>query len=196
MGTRGAYGFRIDRKDKLTYNHFDSYPEILGRKMLEYIVATPLDMMREVASSIIMVDEHSKPDPELIKKYRKYSDLSVSEHRYDSWYCLLRNSQGDLFPYNNNLRHMIDYNNFPYDSLFCEWAYIINIDTKLFEIYRGFNKNPSAPGRYAKRKIRDNNNYRGVALITEIPLPEITAEAIDGLVKKLDELGKKPQIAA
>ena len=31
MGTRGAYGFRINDKDKVTYNHFDSYPDGFGK---------------------------------------------------------------------------------------------------------------------------------------------------------------------
>ncbi len=28
MGTRGAYGVRIDGQDKIAYNHSDSYPEV------------------------------------------------------------------------------------------------------------------------------------------------------------------------
>ena len=37
MGTRGVIGFRIDDKDKVMYNHMDSYPEYLGVKILEDI---------------------------------------------------------------------------------------------------------------------------------------------------------------
>jgi len=33
MGTRGAYGFRKNGIDKVTYNHFDSYPEQLGESL-------------------------------------------------------------------------------------------------------------------------------------------------------------------
>lgn len=37
MSTRGAYGFRIDGQDKITYNHFDSYPDSLGVNLLQWM---------------------------------------------------------------------------------------------------------------------------------------------------------------
>lgn len=36
MSTRGLYGFRKDGIDKCTYNHSDSYPEQLGRRILTF----------------------------------------------------------------------------------------------------------------------------------------------------------------
>lgn len=66
-------------------------------------------------------------------------------------------------------------NNFLKDSLFCEYAYIINLDNNTFEFYVGFNKNPNAKGRYAKYKI-DNligEKYYGVKLKKVIPLNDI-----------------------
>ncbi len=195
MGTRGAYGFRIDGKDKVTYNHFDSYPDHLGRSLMDYIASTPLEMMKEVAAAIILVDPDSKPEPELITKYKIYSDLNVSTRQYDEWYCLLRKTQGDLFPYNNSLRHMADYQAFLSDSLFCEWAYIINLDNQLFETYRGLNRNSSASGRYASHQTDDNDDFKGVALILETPLIDVKAETIDDLVATLNEMGKIRQLA-
>ena len=32
--------------------------------------------------------------------------------------------------------------NFAADSLFCEWAYVIDFDTRTFEVYEGFNQKP------------------------------------------------------
>lgn len=37
MGTRGIYGFRKNKKDKTSYNHYDSYPSCLGEQMFDYI---------------------------------------------------------------------------------------------------------------------------------------------------------------
>jgi len=36
--------------------------------------------------------------------------------------------------------------NFAADSLFCEWAYVIDLDKNTFEIYEGFNKAPLPAG--------------------------------------------------
>lgn len=35
MGTRGTWGFVADGDEKLTYNHFDSYPDGLGVDVLD-----------------------------------------------------------------------------------------------------------------------------------------------------------------
>lgn len=59
------------------------------------------------------------------------------------------------------------------DSLFCEYAYLINLDTNMLEYYQGFNKNPNEKGRYAKYTVDDEKKYYGVKLIQEIPLQDI-----------------------
>jgi hypothetical protein len=188
MGTRGAYGFRINEQDKVTYNHFDSYPSCLGKEVMSYIARTPLDRMKQVAARIKLVDRESAPSPELIHKYKSYANLRVSQQRYEDWYCLLRETQGDLFPYNNDLEHMIDSQDFLSDSLFCEWAYIINLDAGRFEVYRGFNKDRSARGRYALRSVDSSDGYWGVALIKEISLLHITKQTLENVVSELKSL--------
>lgn len=190
MGTRGAYGYRIYGRDKVTYNHFDSYPDALGRGIMAYISAMPISEIKEVASRIELVDRDSHPTPLLIERYRKYADLQVSGHKYEDWYCLLRNCQGDLLPYHYELSHMPDYHDFLLDSLFCEWAYIINLDTERLETYRGFNKDPESPGRYARKSVEDSDGYKGVALINETPLATIKRPIINSLVQALERLGR------
>ena len=37
MGTPGAVGFRANKQDKVTYNHFDSYPSGLGSDVISFI---------------------------------------------------------------------------------------------------------------------------------------------------------------
>jgi len=183
MGTRGAYGFRIHEQEKVTYNHWDSYPAVLGKKILKYVAVTSVEKMKEVAEKIKLVNLESTPSGELIRRYTKYADLGVSEQSYENWYCLL---QGDLFPYHNDLEHMIDYRKFLFDSLFCEWAYIINLDGEQLEVYKGFNGNVSAPGRYAGRSAIGEGKYAGVCLEREILLKEIREGQIEQLVKELE----------
>lgn len=188
MGTRGTYGFRINDQDRITYNHFDSYPECLGRKILTYASQTSLSQMKQAASRIVLVREQSRPTQAQIEKYKKHADLGVSTGKHEEWYCLLRKTQGDLFPYNNSLKHMIDSQQFLLDSLFCEWAYIINLDFEQFEVYRGFNEDPSAPGRYAGLSVKDNDDLFGVSLLHKLKLSELRTSDIDGIVKKLEQM--------
>jgi len=61
------------------------------------------------------------------------------------------------------------------DSVFCEYAYILNLDTEELEIYRGRNTNPHAAGRYAAKgrwsppAPMTGISYYGVRLVKTIP---------------------------
>ena len=67
-----------------------------------------------------------------------------------------------------------DYLGFMKSSLFNEWSYVINLDDGVLEVYRGFNKSPSAAGRYASLPSEKCcGGYFGVALVKSIPLNEL-----------------------
>lgn len=192
MSTRGTIGFRMQKKDKVTYNHSDSYPSWLGINILSFIKDTPEPELKDIASRIELVDEDSTPSPEQIEAYSKYSDTSVSTRTKTDWYCLLRDTQGDLNHYRSGVRHMIDYHEFLKDSLSCEWAYIINIDSRELEIYRGYNKqkNLKNGGRYAKYTVDEDKRYYGVTILATLSLSDIrnmTEEAIKVYCQALEE---------
>jgi len=149
MGTRGIYGFYRDGVDKLTYNHFDSYPEELGKNIVSFIKETTITELNQIFDRIIMVEEDSIPNLIQVYECEKYSDTSIGTGIITDWYCLLRNTQGDLNPYKEGLLYMIEYSGFIKSSLFCEWGYIINLNDNILEIYRGFiNKPNSSNNRY------------------------------------------------
>lgn len=193
MSTRGAIGFRIGGKDKVTYNHSDSYPSYLGAAMLTFLRVNSVEAIALAARSIQVVAEDAKPTPEQVKECARFTDLGVSRQSPDDWYCLLRNAQGEPQEYIKGLRYMTDSHRFLRDSLFCEYAYIINLDEDVFEFYRGFNKDGNAPGRYAKG--RSVQGYRGVALAWSMPLAELKArldiEGVAAFVEKLEACDKE-----
>ena len=48
MGTRGLYGFRKNGVDKVTYNHWDSYPDGLGKQILRFIKIKKLFFLKNL----------------------------------------------------------------------------------------------------------------------------------------------------
>lgn len=184
MSTRGALGFRIDSKDKVTYNHCDSYPEYLGVKILDFIKNHSIDEMKEIANNIQLVENNSIPSEEQIAICEKagFVNLQVSNKSKNDWYCLLRDSQGDLSSY-KKVPFMLNYIDFLYDSLFCEWAYIINLDENVFEVYKGFNKNPYASGRYSSKKDDTDSGYCGVKFIVSFNLDEARKMTNEDFIK-------------
>jgi len=186
MGTSGAYGFRIDDTDKVTYNHFDSYPEWLGKQVVAFIKAHSVDEMRSIARSIVLVNAKTKPTPEQVKECERWTNITVSEQSTEDWYCLLREAQGNLEAYTQGLRYMIDDSSFLGDSLFCEWAYIINLDDGVLEVYVGFqkrqDKNPA--NRYRNLPCQyDKPEYYPVKLLLTFDLQRIPDDWLERVYK-------------
>jgi hypothetical protein len=186
MGTRGAIGFIQDGVEKVTYNHYDSYPSHLGKEMLEFCIGLKMSNLKKAVKQIVLVGD-KEPTAEQITECRKFTNRDVSEKSTDDWYCLLRETQGNLKPYLNGLKYMIDNKDFLHDALFCEYAYLINLDTGKLEFYTGFNKDPKANGRYATAKA-DKMGYVGVALKAEFDLKSITKSKVKCLVAEMEKL--------
>jgi hypothetical protein len=188
MGTRGAYGFIKNGVEKITYNHFDSYPSYLGVEVCEFIEKNINDLDK-IFYQLEMIYEAVEPtleQSELCKSLGLWRDVSTGK----DWYSHLRNAQGDLSWYAKGLTFMIEASSFLKDSLFCEWAYIINLDTSKLEIYRGFNKDPKAKGRYAslmRKDSREGFKYYGVSLIAEVPLIKCNSKTLNDEYDEVDD---------
>ena len=184
MGTRGIYGLRKNGKDKLTYNHFDSYPEGLGKDILTFI-AENKSKLNNVYDNIVLVEEDTTPTQEQIEDCKEYTDLSVSEKSTADWYCLLRNIQGYLTPYLDKKCYMINNEDFIKDSLFCEYGYIINLDENVLEFWIGFQKSPMQGNRYGIEEIDKDYGYYPCKNVLNIPLDEITIDKVDKIVEMM-----------
>ena len=82
---------------------------------------------------------------------------------------------------------LVNKHNFGYDSLFCEWAYVIDLDNNEFEVYKGFNDKPLQGG---DRFYSDSNwkigmdgntcksisDYYGVRLVKAYDLNNLPTE--------------------
>jgi len=135
MGTRGLYGFCKNEEFKLAYNHYDSYPSWLGEEVLSYARAKSVKELNKIFDSIKMINVDNEPTFSDIEKWQQYTDLSVGSGSTTDWYCLMRKAQGDLEAFETT-GQMPDDKEFFNDGLFCEWCYIINLDSNNLEIYR------------------------------------------------------------
>ncbi|MBO7697356.1 MAG: hypothetical protein J6T10_32405 [Methanobrevibacter sp.] len=186
MSTRGLWGFRKNNVDKLTYNHFDSYPSGLGREIIEFIQNNCLEL-ENICKRIILVDEESTPTEKQIEELKDFADLTVSTRSENDWYCLLRKAQEDKNVYAQGLKYMIDNKNFILDSVFCEYAYIINLDTKKLEIYVGFQNIPDETNRYGCQP--NSEGYYPCRLVYAIDLIDvIRCKDNNKLIKDIEKI--------
>jgi hypothetical protein len=176
MGTRGFVTFVAGGTEKTAYNHFDSYPSGLGAEVLGWLHAArdSLDAVRDRVVALRVVDPQSTPSAEDIERLRKYAQEQVSSGRLDEWYVLLRETQGD--PHAMLEAGVIeDASDFPIDSLFAEYGYVVDLDAESFEVYEGFQERPHSRGRFADRGKRGSvtGDYYPVALVKSWPLADL-----------------------
>lgn len=178
MGTRGLVGFYSNGETKAMYNHYDSYIDGLGADVIKFLRTIRLDTLKDIVSKIKMVKENSKPSSKQISecKVEGTIDLNVGAQSETDWYCLLRNAQGNLFTYAKGFPYMLDGQEFIKDSLFCEYAYIINIDTNELEVYVGFQKKKQSIkiNRYMKG-AKLTEGYYPCHLLTKLSFEQITS---------------------
>lgn len=168
MGTKGAFGLYRNGQTKATYNHYDSYPSELGEDIVFSIAKASLKKLNNTFDNIVLVRDNSQPIKEQIEECAKVVDVGDNKE----WYWILRDAQGDLDVYvKKGLKYMIDGQSFLKDSLFCEWAYIINLDDNVLEVYKGFQELPDY-NRYYDASLM-NDKYKNCKLIAKIKLDDI-----------------------
>lgn len=162
MGTRGTYGYRKNKQDKLMYNNYDSYPEVLGQNMLKYIKMYSTKEINEVCENIKFIEKND------------FLNLSIKmKEKIQSRKIYLSSFHEDptiLMPEDND---------FIKDSLFCEWGYIVNLDTECLEVWIGFQKKAQKGNRYGRKKNGDG--YYPCALVAEIPFEDLRKDKVQSL---------------
>lgn len=154
MGTRHLICVVKDDEYKIAqYGQWDGYPGGQGCGVLEF-VSDP-DNVFKLKSKLAAVRflDHDGVDKEFIKDYDKNApqwsnepdNRSDEQKRWFSTY-ITRDLGADIL---SNVacsedKEIILLNSldFAKDSLFCEWAYVIDYDKMAFEVYEGFNKSP------------------------------------------------------
>jgi hypothetical protein len=169
MGTRGVMAFAIDGALKATYNHWDSYPGGLGNDILKWLRSADIQAAREKARRMFAVNENFKPTPEELETLAKYRDANVSEG--DDWYALLRDAQGNPAAALDAVAY-VDAESFARDSLFCEWAYVIDLDNEQLEVYKGFQTEVPTAGRWAG-DAGGRSDYHAVQLVKTLKFSEL-----------------------
>ncbi len=124
MSTRGFVGFKKDNDIRGWYNHFDSYYEGLGNKVLEKYKKHNNRELKNFFNNIILV----KNDPE--------------DRYYDNHKVIFKEDWSISQPI-----ILQDGTEFLNDGIFCEYGYVFNLDSDTVEVYRGFFKIPQYKGQ-------------------------------------------------
>lgn len=186
MASRGAYGFKVDGQYKITYCHTDAYPDALGREIVHFCRnVEDWGLLKQRVREVVMVDEEKKANVEWQIMYRVYSDSNVATGDPEKWYNLLRKLQNGGYLdaiYNGEVVHMTDAYDFLLDSLFCTYAYIIDIDSMELKIYRGYQEQPNPDNEFGQEPYKGNEDF------DYYPVDMIGSYSVYDIPKRWDEL--------
>ena len=197
MGTRHLIIAIIDKKVKIAqYGQWDGYLQGQGIKVVDFIQEANLRLFKKRLRECMFLSSRSV-------RYRWKKVGAIGEwltmeqsNKFRELYPELSRDTGaeilDLVHFYEK-RKLVNAIGFAAESLFCEWAYVLNMDRNVLEIYKGFNSEP------LKKRERFYNlqcngpilshdkksKYYPIKCIAKIPFKEATREKLIELDKKL-----------
>ncbi len=158
MGTRNLTCVMIGGEYRVAqYAQFDGYPEGQGATILEFLKnkfnrETFIDKLNQCY--FIDEDKQSALWKEAGADGSGMVNMEVADTFKRSHVQLSRDMGGDVLEFIQNSTGevmLVNTVDFAEDSLFCEWAYVVDLDKNVLEVYKGFNKEP----------VPDDNRFQG-----------------------------------
>jgi hypothetical protein len=156
VGTRNLT--MVQKNNKLVvaqYCRWDGYPSGQGAKVLKFArkISNKLNRVKfekQLKKCINITEEElkklSESDLGTLYTDNDWVTIEQSDKLKNVLPTLHRDTGADIldiiFHSKDKKIHLEDSSCFTNNSLFCEWAYLINLDTNQLEVYVGFNKRP------------------------------------------------------
>lgn len=185
MGTRHLIGVVLDGDFKVAqYGQWDGYPTGQGVDVLNFCKTADLDSFRDEVRKVRFTTEEDK---DTIKA--RWAEVGADDSGWvtmaqsDKFYAdprfapLSRDVSANVLSLiaEGKVEFLNDSRDFGKDSLFCEWAYVIDLDENVLECYKGFQKDTPTLGRWAGLRD-DESDYAAVTLAAEFALDALPDE--------------------
>lgn len=144
MGTRNlTMVIKNDKPLIAQYGQWDGYPDGQGKTFLNFISNVDLESFVEKLNKVrFFNEEDTKEAEEFLKSIGSDNGMLTmpQSELYDEKYPYLSRDIGAEIlekVYNSEDESILlnDSSSFGYDPVFCEWAYILNLDTDEMEVY-------------------------------------------------------------
>ena len=154
MGTRNLTMVISNGQTKVAqYGQWDGYPSGVGLSLLSFLSNSELfNKFKNNLHKVRFLDRNGL-DKEFIESYEKNAPEWSNEpdnrtpDQKEWWKTFMTRDLADevlVNIANSELSEILIDNqtDFAADSLFCEWAYVVDLDKGTFEVYQGFNQTP------------------------------------------------------
>lgn len=178
MGTRNLVAVVSNGKPKVAqYGQWDGYPSGQGETVLKFILKEmDFDKFKKSVDECTWITEEELE--------------SIDKEKWEETHGYLSRDFGAkiLGIVQDKPRALKNSWDFAADSLFCEFAYVLDLDKKQLEVYTGFNKEAvSDDSRFATLPLeKPDGDYKHVRLLKKYPFSELTENTMRDLEKELD----------
>ena len=184
MGTRHLIAVQKDGEYKVAqYGQWDGYLDGQGQKILDFFSDVDLHEFRTKVDNCFFGTQD-----QIDEAYAPYTNgdgwmtMEQSNAFKKSEFAHLSRDTGadilDVILKSNGPLMLIDQIDFAKDSLFCEYAYVIDLDKDILEIYQGFNKEP----------LPENARFTGDGRDGYFPVKLVASYQLENLPENFDEL--------
>lgn len=179
MGTRHLIAAMIDGEYKIAqYGQFDGYPSGQGSVMLGFLSTMDRD---QFAQRLRLCSFYTEQDITSMWRAAGASKEGLIEHSKAQAFGkahpeLSCDTSADILKLVAAAKDGMKLQNsigFAGDSLFCEFAYVIDFDKGTFEAYKGFNKDALDPSERFANTPCDHAEYKQVKFVASWPLDKL-----------------------
>ena len=192
MGTRNLTVVVHNQEVKVAqYGQYDGFPDSLGVKLLKFF-SNPANTenLKKILPKVRLWNEKDQKQQDeflesigctngILNDKQKEEFKKRYPFRYRERYGRLR--EGQILEVLLEFHHLdelatTDAYDFASDSLFCEWAYVIDYDTNTFEVYKGLNTSGISEEDRILPLYDGENDYYPVKIIASFPLDQLPDE--------------------
>jgi hypothetical protein len=191
MGTRHLVAVMHNKEYKIAqYGQWDGYPSGQGADVLSFLSdPSSIDRLKDALSRVRFLDLGGQ-DKAFMEEYNKNApewsnepdNRTAEQKRWFEQY-ISRDIGSKILKRvaeSSNKEKVVLKNNigFAGDSLFCEYAYIVDLDKNTFEVFEGFNQDPVKEGRFVTggKDLETNDNYEPVKILKTYQLDNLPTE--------------------
>ena len=184
MGTRHLIAVQLDGEYKIAqYGQWYGYPDGKGIDVLHLL----RNRMDEEKFKVALRHSSFISDEALAKLWRAcgmqddglilLADMDTMKRHHPEFHRDTSAKILDLVQSRPNGMQLENSIGFASDGLFCEWAWVIDLDKRTFEGYRGFGCDPlTEQDRFYFLKDHERSGYGGVKLAAEWPLDRLPTD--------------------
>lgn len=202
MGTRNLTMVVHKEETKIAqYGQWDGYPSGNGIRILTFL--RNKKRVEKLRNKLSRVRFSTKADEDRVQKFLDGIGCS------DGWMTMDQSAlYQQEFPFltrdlgagileavaNSKAKEIVltDSTDFAGDSLFCEWAYVVDLDKNLLECYSGFNKEPLAENERFSKLPNTDSGYKGIRLLKTYELDKLPTKKV--FVKELDKIAEEAYV--